>query len=143
MNSLLTETAGYVIFSLFLGGILKDRLGNVELNQLAQEEEPGKIGQAGGLLHVVGDDDNGCNVLDLKEQLFNFQGGDGIERGTRLVEQKHFGLNRQSARNAQTLLLAAGQSGGGLLQFVFDLTPKGSVGQATMFLLLMPFTRKP
>ncbi len=38
-------------------------LGIVELDQFAHEEEAGVIGQAGGLLHVVGDDHDGGDAF--------------------------------------------------------------------------------
>src|SRR5439155_297069 len=58
-----------------------------ELDELAGEEEGGKVTDAGGLLHIVSDDGDRADVFQLHEQLFNFCGADGIERGAGLVEE--------------------------------------------------------
>src|SRR5580704_931605 len=96
-----------------------------ELDELASEQESREIADARGLLHVVGDGNDGAEVLQLHEELFDFRGTDGIEGGARLVEKKHFGLNGQGAGDAEALLLAAGKLVGGLVEVVFDLVPEG------------------
>ena len=54
-------------------------------------------------------------LLSWKMQVFDLRGGDGIERGAGLVEQEHFRVDGQGARDAQALLLAAGEAVGGLV----------------------------
>ena len=54
----------------------------------------------------------------------------GIERGTGLVEQQHFGIHRQPARDAKALLLAAGKRVGGFVQLVLHFIPKRGAAQA-------------
>src|SRR3972149_6677482 len=53
----LTETARNILFGLRLFGGGKDLFGRTELDQLAKEHKPGKIGHSGGLLHIVGDNE--------------------------------------------------------------------------------------
>src|SRR5512138_2984286 len=53
------HAAGDVGFGEVLLGAGEDAVGGAELDQLAEPEEAGKVGDAGGLLHVVGDDHDG------------------------------------------------------------------------------------
>src|SRR5262249_31921361 len=80
-----------------------------ELDQLPGQEKRGKVADAGGLLHVVGDDRDGGQVLQFHQQFLDFRRADRVERRTGLVEQQHFGLHRQGARDAQPLLLPSGK----------------------------------
>src|SRR5438445_2948549 len=57
----------------------------VEFDELADEQERREVAHARGLLHVVGNGDNGAKIFQLHEQLLDFCGADGIERGARLV----------------------------------------------------------
>ena len=66
--------------------------------------------------------------LQLEDQVFDLRGGDGIERGGRLVHQQHLGIDGQGAGDAEALLLAAGEAGAGLfLQIVLHLFPQRGV----------------
>ena len=58
------------------------------------------------------------------DQLLDDRGRDRVERRAGLVHQQDFRLRRDRARDAQALLLAAGQTGAGLLQAVLDLVPQ-------------------
>ncbi len=78
-----------------------------ELDQLAVQQEGGEIADARGLLHVVGDDDDGAEIFNWNKKLFDFCGADGIESGARLVEQQHFGFDGQ--RRARCTDAAAGR----------------------------------
>src|SRR5665213_2122231 len=91
-----TEPAGNVIFCLLFRRILKDDGGVVEFDQAAQQEEAGVVGDAGGLLHVVGNDHNGATALELEDEVFDLRGGDGIEGGTGLVQQEYFRIDCKS-----------------------------------------------
>ena len=72
------------------------------------------------------DNYDGISLFELKDQLFNFPGRDGIERGARFVHQQNFRLNRQRPRNTQPLLLPAREAGAGfLVQVVFRFAPQG------------------
>jgi len=73
---------------------------------------------------------DGTEIFQLYQKLFDFRSADGIERGARLIEKQDFGLDGESAGNAQALLLAAGKFIGGLVEMVFDFVPEGGVAQA-------------
>ena len=94
-----------------------------EFDELAGQQERGEVADAGGLLHVVGDDGDGAEILDLDEELFDFCGADGIESGARLVEEEHFGFDGEAARDAEALLLAAGKFVSALVEMIFDFVP--------------------
>src|SRR5947209_9845407 len=72
------EAAGDVVFCLLFVGILKHDTSVIELDQIAHQKEPGVVGEARSLLHVVRDDHDRGLLLQLKEQLFDFQGCDRI-----------------------------------------------------------------
>src|SRR6185312_13595246 len=84
------ETSGYIIFRLFFRRVLEDDGGVVEFDQAPQQEKACVVGDARGLLHVMRDDHDGTAAFELENQVFDLGGGDGIEGGARLVEQKHF-----------------------------------------------------
>ncbi len=81
------------------------------------------------------DDHDGATALELEDQVLDLGGGDGIERRAGLVEQQHFGIHRQRARDAQALLLAAGEAVGGLVQLILDFVPQGGAAQALLHLV--------
>ena len=59
-----------------------------------------------------------------------------MERAGGLIHQQHFGLDGQSACDAQALLLAAGKAQSALLQAVLDLVPEGSALQGAFHQLV-------
>src|SRR6266849_7090291 len=124
------EAAGDVGLRARITGCGKELRRGTELNELTGEQEGGEVADARGLLHVVGNGHDGAEILQLHEQLLDFRGADGIERGARLIEKQDFGLDGESAGNAQALLLAAGKFIGGLVEMVFDFVPEGGVAQA-------------
>ena len=85
--------------------------GLAVFDQLAEVEEGGALRDARGLLHRVGDDDDGVAAAQLVDQFLDPRGGDRVERRAGLVHQDHFGIDRDGAGDAQALLLAAGQRG--------------------------------
>ena len=84
------------------------------------------------MLHVVGDDDDGIVFLERRGQFLNFQGGNGVKSGGRLVHQKYLRLHRQGSCDAQPLLLAAGKTQSILFQPVFYLVPDGGVPEGAL-----------
>ena len=63
--------------------------------------------------------------LSSKNQLFDLAGGDRIQGRAGLVHQQHLRLHRQGARDAQPLLLTAGEAGTRLLaERILDLIPQ-------------------
>ena len=87
-------------------------------------EERGHVGDAGGLLHVVRDDHDRVVALELVHQVLDPRRRDRVERRRRLVHQDHVRLDREAARDAEALLLAAGEAERRLLQPVLDLVPE-------------------
>ena len=59
-------------------------------------------------------------------------GRDRVERRARLVHQDHVGLDREAARDAQPLLLAAGERERRLLQLVLHLVPERGVRERAL-----------
>src|SRR5229473_4435173 len=129
-NNASAEAAGDVgLRARITGGGEKLRRG-AELDELTGEQEGGEVADARGLLHVVSDGDDGAEILQLHEQLFDFGGADGVERRTGFVEKQNFGLDGEGAGDAQALLLAAGKFVGGLVEVVFYFVPEGGVPEA-------------
>src|SRR3954447_12767553 len=124
------ETAGDVVLGTALAGIGEDRLGVVHLDQLAglahagEVEERGLVRHPGGLLHVVGDDDDRVALLELLDQVLDGERRDRVERRARLVHEQHLRLDGDGACDAQPLLLAARQAGAGLVEAVLHLVPE-------------------
>lgn len=79
---------------------------------VAQYGDP--VGEPYGLVHVVGDEEDGGPVLpaQLTHQVLHLQPGQGVECGERLVEQQQFGFADQGAGEGDALRLAAGEGGG-------------------------------
>jgi hypothetical protein len=103
-------------------------MGGVELDHFTVEEEAGVFCDAGGLLHVVGHDDDGVLALELEDEVFNLRGGDGVERGGWLVHEENLGVDGEGAGDAHALLLAAGERGSGFfLQVILDLFPESGL----------------
>jgi len=139
------KTAGDVGLRTRVGGFGEELRRGAELNELSGQKEGCEIADAGGLLHVVGDGDDGAEIFQLHEELFDFCGADGVESGARLVEEKDFGLNGEGAGDAETLLLAAGEFVGGLVEVIFHFVPEGSVAKAFLDSLgsFEPLMRRP
>src|SRR6516164_7723678 len=105
-----SEASRYVILRAPVARRGEDPAGSVELDEVAEIHESGEIRHARGLLHVMSDYGDGVVVLELVDELLDLGGRDRVERRAGLVEQNHFRLHRHSARDAQPLLLAAGQA---------------------------------
>ena len=93
------------------------------------------VATAGGLLHVVGDDDHGVVALQFHNQFFNFCGGNGVECRAGFVQQQDFGFDGDAACDAQALLLTTREAGAALVQFVFDFVPQGRFAQGPLYAL--------
>lgn len=107
----LAEAAGDVVLRGLLAGVGEDLLGVVDFDQPPrlscrfQVEERGVVADPGGLLHVVGDDDDRVVLLQLTDQLLDGHRRDRVQRGARLVHEQHVGLHSDGPRDAQPLLL--------------------------------------
>ena len=90
-------------------------------------EERRSIGDAGGLLHVVGDDDDGVLVVKLFDQVFNFCCCNGVQCAARFVHQYHFRINGNRPGDTKSLLLSTTQSRAWLIKTILYLIPEGSL----------------
>src|SRR5436305_359576 len=118
------EPAGDVILGTAIGRGGKDPAGLAEFDQLAEIHEGGVIRHARGLLHVMGDDHDGITGFQLVDQFLDSRGRDRIERRAGFVEQNDLRLYRDGARDAQALLLSAGQAEPAGIQLVLHLVPQ-------------------
>src|SRR5262245_41537640 len=101
----------------------------IELDQLPKIHEGGEVGDARRLLHVVGDDHDRVVLFELVDQLLDFGGRDRVERRTWLVEQYHLWPHRDGARDAQALLLYAGEAQPIGAELVLPLLPAGGTAE--------------
>src|SRR5258705_7645583 len=123
------EPAGDIVLRALVTRRRKHLAGRVELHQLAQIHERREIGDASGLLHVVGHDHDRIVGLELVDQLLDLGGRDRIKRRAGLVEQDRLGLDRDGARDAQALLLTARQAQTIDRELVLHLVPQGGAPQ--------------
>ena len=70
------------------------------------------------------------SLFEFLDQLLDPGGGDRIERRSRLVQQQHLRLQRDRARDAQALLLAAGEAERALARACPSLRPTARPGAA-------------
>src|SRR5215469_7196734 len=98
-------------------------------------EETGFIGHALRLLQVVGDDGDGVAFFELQHQFFDPAGGDRVKRRTGLIHEEDLRVGSNSSRDAKSLLLAARQSQGVVVEFIPDLVPKGCTLESLLNLL--------
>ena len=87
------------------------------------------MGDTGCLLHIVGDDDDGGGFAQLGAKLLDLAGGDGVKGAGRLIHEQDAGLDGKGTRDAEPLLLTAGQSKGGFVQPILQLVPHGGSAQ--------------
>src|ERR1700682_782455 len=102
-----SETPGDVRLRAWIGGLGKELGRWAEFDELARKQECGEVANARSLLHVVGNDGNGAERLQLHKKFFDLCRANGIQGRARLIQQHYFRLHGQRASNAQTLLLAA------------------------------------
>src|SRR6266508_4113531 len=69
-------------------------------------------------------------LLQLEHQLRDARGGDRVEGRAGLVHQQHVGLDGDRARDAEALLLPAGQAERALVQPILHLVPERGGPQA-------------
>src|SRR6185503_20825016 len=129
---ILSKPPGDVVFGQFFRRVREDAIGRPVLDEPAEPEERGAIRHARRLLHVMGDDDDGVFRLELVDQLLDALGGDRIQRRGGLVHQQDLRLDRQRARDAQPLLLAARERQRGIVEPIFHFVPDGRGLQALL-----------
>src|SRR6202035_1560165 len=123
------EPAGDVILGASIARRGEYLAGIVEFDQFTKIHEGGLVGDARGLLHVVGDDGDSVVLRQLLDQFLDLGGRDRIERRAGFVEQDHLGPHRDGAGDAEALLLAAGQAETRGVQLVLDLVPQRAAAQ--------------
>jgi len=86
-------------------------------------EKRGPLRHTCRLLHIVGHDDDSIFAAQVVDQFFDTRRCNGIKRGAGFVHQDDFGINGNSAGDAQTLLLPAGKRGAAVAQAILYLAP--------------------
>src|SRR5262245_6277584 len=125
----LAEAAGDIVLRASIARRGEHLARGIELDQLAQIHEGGEVGDARRLLHVMGDNHDRVILFELVDQLLDFGGRDRVERRTRLVEQYHLRPHRDGARNAEALLLPAGEAQSIGAELVLHLLPEGGTAE--------------
>src|SRR5260370_5807175 len=123
------EPAGDVVLGASIARRGEYLVGLVELDQFTEIHEGGLVGDARGLLHVMGDDGDGVVLRQFLDQFLDPGAGDRREPRARLVEQDPLGPHRHGARDAEPLLLAAGQAEARGVELVLDLVPQRAAAQ--------------
>src|SRR5213594_744053 len=77
-----SEATGDVSLRARIAGRGEELRRRAAFDQVSVEQEGGEIADARGLLHVVGDDDDGVVLLQFEHQLFDLGGGNGVQRGS-------------------------------------------------------------
>src|SRR6185295_14603717 len=116
-----SEAAGDVVYRQLVLGVPENLAGGTHLDQAAQVEVRRTLADSSCLLHAVRHDRDRVVLAQVIDQLLDLGGGNRIERRARLIHQDDLRLNRDGTRDAQALLLAAGQAGARRLQAVLDL----------------------
>src|SRR5574343_2046535 len=75
----LTHAAGDVVFCALVLRLDEDLVGLAEFDQFAQVHVGRVVRDAGGLLHVVGDDQDGDALFQFMHQFLDGAGGDRVE----------------------------------------------------------------
>ena len=128
----LSKSAGDIILRLFVLGVGEHSVSRASFNEFAFKEKRGEIAHARGLLHVVRDNHDGKSLAQLANQRLNAGGTARIKRGARLVHKQNFWTNRDGARNAKALLLAAGKTKRAVVKAVLHFVPNGGGAQALL-----------
>src|SRR6202021_1337863 len=90
----------------------------------AHVEKRGVLRDAGGLLHVVSDDDDRKRPPELGDEILDLRGRDRVERAGRLIEEEDLRLDGERARDTEALLLPAGESERGVAEAIFHFFPQ-------------------
>ena len=102
----------------------EDLGGVAEFDEEAEEHETGVVGDAGGLLHVVGNDKYRVPFLELHHEFFDPQRSYRVKGGAGLVEKDDLGFHGEKPRNAQALLHFFRKFQCRLMQLVLELFEK-------------------
>src|SRR5215208_6545882 len=100
------------------------RLDEDPMAVLVERKEDRLVGDAGRLLHIVGDHHDRVLTFELAHQVLDLERRNRVQGARRLVHQNHIRVDGQRAGNAESLLLAPRERKSALLQFVLDLVPE-------------------
>jgi len=75
----------------------EDCFGRIKLDDPSQIHESGAVRNAGGLLHVVSDDDDAVVAFEFLDQPLDAIRRSRVKRRARFVEQDDLGTDRDSA----------------------------------------------
>ena len=117
------KTSRQIIRRARIGRILEELRGGRVLHQLTQQEKRDRVGDTRRLLHIVRNDHERTDLLELAGQLLNHQRRHGVECLGRLVHQQNVGLHGKRAGDAQALLLSTRKTQARLFELVLDLIP--------------------
>ena len=95
------------------------------LDDMPFVKKGGEIRDTRRLLHIVRNDHDRKFPAQFQKQFLDFERGDRVDGGSRLVEQKNIRFGGDCAGDAETLLLPAGKSQSAAVEFVLDLVPEG------------------
>jgi hypothetical protein len=132
LTPIFSESAGDVILGPAIRRVGEDPLGVADLDERPVQQKGSPIGDPCRLLHVVGDDDDRVALPQLLDELLDAGRRDRVERRARLVHQDHLGVDGEHARDAQALLLSAGELHRRGVQPVAHLVPQGGLPQAAL-----------
>src|SRR6185369_11875636 len=124
-----SEAPGNVILGFLPPRLQEEIVGRPELDELSEVHVRREVGDPRRLLHVVGDDRDGVVLFELADELLDFRRRYRVERRRGLVQEQHLRLDRDRARDAQALLLSAGQGHSALFQLVLRLAPHRGLGK--------------
>src|SRR5258706_8788496 len=114
------EPAGDVVLGAPIARRREYLVGLVEFDQFTEIHEGSLVGDARGLLHVVGDDRDGVVLGQLLDQFLDLGGRNRIERRARHLEQDHLGPHGDRAGGAERPLLAPRQAQAAQVHHVLD-----------------------
>ena len=105
------DVAAQKVPHLLGGGVLQHLLRRGGLDDVPPVQKDDQVGQVQGLVHVVGDKDDGFVQLLLQALDLQLEGaaGHGVQGAEGFVHQHHRGRGGQGTEDTDALLLAAGQ----------------------------------
>src|SRR5450755_389089 len=135
-SCLLTEASTDVIFGLLPMGMLKEIDSGSNLYKFTTQKEACVLRDTRCLLHVMRHNHDCIILREFVDEFFDLQRRDRIKGRGWLIHKQHIRLDCQGARDAETLLLAAGESQRRGIQTILHLIPQGGPAQTLLDRLL-------
>ncbi len=95
----LPEAAGDVVFGLLQAGSREQNIGGVAFDESPHIEKCGAVGNAGCLLHIVGDDNDRELIFQLVDTFLDALGGNGVQSagaGFQKIRLPHFPYSKNT-----------------------------------------------